>query len=410
MVEKHSRDSHTHRRTGDIQDPTYAGRNVAVKEGLRRLPRDGMSTPTNGIPTKPRNSAKPRSGRVQSYQPSAEVILFLPEEKGSNGSSSSSRLTTPGSTNGGKVASSRLDLAKDHSSTSRTEMRRPSSVHVWSQRVSRVTATKLAAKAKGDLPPIPSARQSRSPAPLSTVSIPSARTAHRSRYSKLLPPTPIPVPGTPKDSTSTDIFVLQRDKVLRGNLRRSRRDGTDDTPALEALARTRAAEQTGAKADDTVRPNSAPRRSSLKSIGRKVSRKLSIPRRRKNDGDGDRTSRVWSRLPRLAIPGRMSRCPSTASAYSVVIQPTTPAGRRKSIWGSSKRFLELDAHVTEEELPTRIKRILQRRGADASEPSQAHVNEPSVNGELYHSDLSLAIEVLRGEPIVEEFSMTSPVD
>ncbi len=196
---------HTHRRTGDIQDPTYAGRNVAVKEKLRRLPRDAMSTPTNGIPTKPRNSAKPRSGRVQSYQPSAEVILFLPEEKGSNGSSSSSRLTTPGSTNGGKVASSRLDLAKDHSSNSRTEMRRPSSVHVWSQRVSRVTATKLAAKAKGDLPPIPSARQSRSPAPLSTITIPSARTAHRSRYSKLLPPTPIPVPGrqrTPHRPTS----------------------------------------------------------------------------------------------------------------------------------------------------------------------------------------------------------------
>ncbi|KLO14631.1 hypothetical protein SCHPADRAFT_306233 [Schizopora paradoxa] len=416
MVEDHPKESHRHART--VQVPTYTGRKVAVNGEARTSPGYAKLAPVNGVPAKPGSSAKSRSRRAQSYQPTAEVILFLPEENGSNGSSAPSRHTSPGPTNGGRAAtsrdSSRLGSTTNRPSSPRTGKRRPSSMHRLSLFFSRLTATKLAAKAKGDLPPIPSGKQGHNPTPLSTTHRSRTKATQRSRYSKLLPPTPTSTSGTTTVFTTSEVIVLQKDKAPRSNPRQSRRYGTEHTPrsrvldAPELLDQASATEQDTADAAHTAPPRSTQRRSSFKSIGRKVTGKLSISRRRKNDTDGDWTSRM--RLPRLAIPGHMSRCPSTGSAYSVVIQPTTPAGGRKSIWRSSKRLVELEAHVTEEEMPMRIKRILQRRGTDASEPPQVHVQESSTEGESYHTDLSLAIEVLRGEPIVEEFSMTSPVE
>ncbi|KAH8119273.1 hypothetical protein DFH11DRAFT_1564023 [Phellopilus nigrolimitatus] len=86
----------------------------------------------------------------------------------------------------------------------------------------------------------------------------------------------------------------------------------------------------------------------------------------------------------LDYPSRpLTRCPSAASVFSIVIQPSrdhsfTPEGP--------------DAYVAEEDMPSRIRRILQVRGhfGDAS----SIVDAPSREIH-YHADLSLTIDALR---------------
>lgn len=105
-----------------------------------------------------------------------------------------------------------------------------------------------------------------------------------------------------------------------------------------------------------------------------------------------RDSSPQSRPPALA----MSRRVSSASVYSIVIQPLGPARELSPVSDApSTSTASSGLHVSQEDMPHRIRRILQTRGDFSFHESDPDYSTFSPHGVSYHADLSLTIKALR---------------
>ena len=366
-----------------------------------------------------------KRGKRLSYQPASEVFLVLHDEKVGSDRRHASLPPLPHpstTTKGGRARSkSAVGVTGERGDSNGyvnararlKQLAEPSTQNEQKPRPAAHRATSTSAKR--DLPPVPSKdpRNSRSPkSPL------KSKPPNRSRFSKLLPSLPQDVVSSVKSSSTrsspSKIDRSKMDDTIRqktGSSQRSNRNTLPPTPedlkfAKESDGKSmKTVSDIQEEPDDGQVPNTLPANREAYSLMKRLvdgrTRRFSFSRRRtssKRDSDATLSSRFRPRLPRLAISAIAGRAPNsgipsaTTSVYSIVIQPGTPMSTRSPLVEVSKGTT---THVTEDELPERIKRIMKSRGGDLGGLSRSHASSSPIREESYHSDLTLTLGMLR---------------
>ena len=243
------------------------------------------------------------------------------------------------------------------------------------------------------------------------------------RRSKILPALPLES-AVPPESTGSQIvrisgndpFQAHQDKVIRGNgSPQAKRAVLFDEESIDAASLSETGERTWSVFDRlrTARGPDEIRHARLelwrreekegitrtrgwsKPTFRRAPHNVELSSSQGDDAQIDRGRRKSKGMSRPTAP-TMSRRVSSASVYSIVIQPSIPARELSPLSDTpSTSTASSGLHVAEEDMPQRIRRILQTRGDFSFHISDSdRIPFPSLD-HSYHADLSLTIQTLR---------------